>query len=204
MELHDALAQLSEIRIHVARTEPFRGYRAATTGFSALVAVAVALVQPVVVPHPGDHPVRYLQLWICAALLSSGVVALEMAIRCRRSGSPTAVRTTRLALEPLLPSLLAGASLTLVLVQFATESLWMLPGLWSLLFSLGIFASVRLLPRPTIWVAWYYLACGLGSLALAQGDLAFSPWAMGVPFGGGQILGAMVLFFTLERPDDRQ
>ena len=40
--------------------------------------------------------------------------------------------------------------------------LWMLPGLWSILFSLGIFASYRLLPRETFWLAVYYLAAGVG------------------------------------------
>jgi hypothetical protein len=45
--------------------------------------------------------------------------------------------------------------------------------------------------------AWY-VACGLASLALAQGPLALSPWTMGVPFGLGQILVAAVLRFSGE------
>ena len=34
-----------------------------------------------------------------------------------------------------------------------------------------------------------------------QGDNAFSPWQMGISFGGGQLLGAMILYWTLERTD---
>jgi hypothetical protein len=45
--------------------------------------------------------------------------------------------------------------------------------------------------------AWY-VACGLGCLAFAQGTLAFSPLAMGVPFGLGQLLVAAVLRFAGE------
>ena len=44
---------------------------------------------------------------------------------------------------------------------------------------------------------------GLVVLALANGDHAFSPLALGVPFGVGQILAAVVLYWTLERNHDR-
>jgi hypothetical protein len=77
----------------------------------------------------------------------------------------------------------------------------MLPGLWQVLYSLGIFASCRLLPRATFGVALFYLAAGLTSLTLARGDAAFSPWAMGLSFGIGQFLAAGVLYRTLECRD---
>ena len=89
--------------------------------------------------------------------------------------------------------------MTVVLLRAAPESLWMLPGLWQIFYSLGIFASCRLLPRPTFWVAVFYLGTGLAVLAPARGEAAFSPWAMGLPFGAGQMLAAIVLYRTLER-----
>jgi hypothetical protein len=204
MELQEALTQLSEIRLHVARTEPFRGYRAATAGFSAVVAVAAAAFQSLLIPAPGDHPQTYVLLWVVSAIISVAVTALEMVVRCRRSLSPTAGRMTWLAVEQFLPCTIAGAVLTFVLAVSAHDSLWVLPGMWGLMFSLGVFASCRLLPRPTIWVAWYYLACGALSLGFAQGVYAFSPWAMGVTFGGGQLLSAAVLYITLELPHGRE
>jgi hypothetical protein len=69
----------------------------------------------------------------------------------------------------------------------------MLPGLWQILFSLGVFASCRSLPRPMLAVAIWYLACGLACLVLAKGAYALSPWAMGVPFLVGQMLAAILL-----------
>jgi hypothetical protein len=90
--------------------------------------------------------------------------------------------------------------LACVLLYHAPECLWMLPGLWSILFSLGIFASWRLLPKPTFWVAVHYLIAGIGCLMLAKGEHAFSPWAMALPFGVGQLLAAGILYWTLERP----
>jgi len=75
----------------------------------------------------------------------------------------------------------------------------MLPGLWQIFYALGIFASCRLLPKPTFWVAVFYLATGLTVLAMAHDEAALSPWTMGFPFGVGQFLAAGVLYRTLER-----
>ena len=74
-----------------------------------------------------------------------------------------------------------------------------MPGLWQLLFSLGVFASFRLLPPATVWVALFYLASGTVCLTLREA--ALSPWAMGVPFGAGQLLAAAILYWALERND---
>jgi hypothetical protein len=71
----------------------------------------------------------------------------------------------------------------------------MLPGLWEVAFSLGIFASVRFLPRPLFSVGLWYLICGLMCLGIASGPRTLSPWSMGVPFGIGQLLIAAVLQF---------
>jgi hypothetical protein len=130
------------------------------------------------------------------SLLAAG---LEMMIRARNSSTTMTRELTWLALEQFCPSLLAGALLTVVLVRTAPESLWMLPGLWQIMYALGIFASCRLLPRPMFSVAVFYLGTGLSVLALAHGESALSPWSMGLPFGVGQILAALVLYCTLER-----
>jgi hypothetical protein len=71
----------------------------------------------------------------------------------------------------------------------------MLPGLWELVFSLGIFASCRFLPRPMFAVGLWYLAAALACLVVESGPRTLSPWAMGIPFGVGQLLVAAVLQF---------
>ena len=72
----------------------------------------------------------------------------------------------------------------------------MLPGLWQIVFSLGLFAACRSLPRPMFAAAVWYLAAGLAALAFANGAHAFSPYAMAVPYGIGQLYIAVVLYFT--------
>ena len=75
----------------------------------------------------------------------------------------------------------------------------MLPGLWMILFGLGIHASRRLLPRFSGLIAGYYLASGLFVLSLREWA-AFNPWTMGAVFGLGQFMAAGLLRST-ERAD---
>lgn len=203
MEVRQALAQVSEIHAHLARTEVFRGYRSLTVGFSGLVGLTAAMVQAAWLPQPTDRVGAYLTLWIGAAAINLIVVGVEIWSRARVAGMALTRRTTIFAVEQFLPSLAAGGLLTLVIAQRASESVWMLPGLWALLFSLGIFASCRLLPRAVSIAGVWYLFGGILALAWGQGEAALSPWIMGITFGVGQLLTAVILHVTLERFQDR-
>jgi hypothetical protein len=121
---------------------------------------------------------------------------------CKQSTCSLRHTNTQLAVGQFLPSVVAGGLVTLAIAQEATACSWMLPGLWSIFFSLGIFASYRLLPKATFWVGVYYLLAGVLCLVWAKDDFAFSPWAMGLPFGFGQLLSAAILYWTLERKFD--
>ena len=125
-----------------------------------------------------------------------------MVIRRGRRGRRCGREITWLAVEQFLPCLAAGGLLTVVLVRSAPEAFWMLPGLWQILFSLGVFASCRLLPRATFGVAVFYLSRAWRRWPSARGESAFSPWAMGLPFGAGQLFAAGVLYRTLECRDE--
>ena len=182
MELHEALTQITEIRLQMARTEVFRGYPGAPGGVLGGRGGGGGA-------GPGGHWSRtrssrssvYLSLWIGAAVVSVMSAVLEMAIRARNASSPLTRELTSLAMEQFIPCLVAGALMTLVLVRSAPQSLWMLPGLWQVLYSLGIFASCRLLPRPMFGVAVFYLLTGLTTLAVAQGDRRTRPLGHGPP-----------------------
>ncbi|MHC4548548.1 MAG: hypothetical protein ACYTEZ_07200 [Planctomycetota bacterium] len=203
MELREALAQITEIRLRMARAEIFRGYRAGPAALSGVVAFAAAGLQYALVPDPARQIAAYVALWVGAAALSAATAGLAMALYYRREAAPLERQTAWLAAEQFFPSVVAGALLTFTLARFAPASLWLLPGLWQILFSQGLFASRRLMPRAIVVVAIFYLATGLLCLALARGEHAFSPWAMGLPFGVGQLLAGAVLYRTLERNDGR-
>lgn len=203
MDLQEALSQISEIRQQVARSETFRGYRAAPVAFSGFVACLAAMFQYGLITDPAAQMTAYLSLWIGAALVSMFVTGVAMLWYCKQSTSSLSRANTKSAVGQFLPSVVAGGLVTVALFQQAPQSLWMLPGLWSIFFSLGIFASYRLLPKATFWIGVFYMTAGVLCLVWAKDDFAFSPWAMGVPFGLGQIMSAAILYWTLERkPDD--
>jgi hypothetical protein len=72
-----------------------------------------------------------------------------------------------------------------------------LPGLWAMVFGLGIFASRPYLPRTTGWVALYYLTAGALLLALTRE--ASSAWEVGGTFALGQLGTAAALTWNRER-----
>lgn len=202
MDLQEALTQISEIRQHVARTETFRGYQAAPVAISGLIACLDAVIQCRFIERPAEQMAAYLTLWVGSAILSMIITGVAIAIYCKRSTSPLTRTNTIVTVGQFLPCVVAGGLITFILYRHVYDSLWMLPGLWCMLFGLGIFASFRQLPKATFWVGVHYLAAGALCLMLARDDYAFSPWAMGVPFGFGQMLSAAILYWTLERKSD--
>lgn len=192
-DLQRALADITAIRSQIARETEFRGYGPATAALTGLVAVAAALGQAAWLDDAAARPMAFLTLWIATAGVAAALVAVEVVTRSRRLHSGLADEMIFGMLEQFLPAAAAGALLTLVLARFSPESLWLLPGLWQILFALGIFASGRMLPRSLFAAGAWYLLAGLTCLAFASGAHAFSPWAMGVPFGLGQLLVAALL-----------
>ncbi len=199
MELRHAISQISQIHAQMAASQMFRGYRSATALFSAAIAVCTAIIQSQLLEHPARHVGLYLLLWIAAATLSLMIIALEMILRCRRLNSDVQTRLTLLAVESFLPSLLAGGALTYLIFRFVAVAVWILPPLWMMLFSLGILASSRILPRATIYSGSYYLLAGIFCMVSFHGELMFNPWIMGLVFGIGQLATAAILYYTLER-----
>lgn len=203
MELREALDQISEIRERMARGQVFRGYRSITTGFTAVLALLTSGAQAMWVPKPSRDVDDYLWLWCAAALLSLLVVGVEMAVRAMRSGSALHRQMTMLAVDQFVPSLVAGALVTYAIGKFAGDSVWLMPGLWAVLFSLGVFASRRFLPRGVGLVGGFYLLAGLVCLATGRDGATLRPWTMAAVFGTGQLLAAGVLWWTLERSHGR-
>jgi hypothetical protein len=199
MELREALTQIAEIRRQMAKSDVFRGYRSAPVAFSGVLAIVAAAAQSHVVPDPTQDILRYLTLWIAVAMLSVMAVAVEMVTRMYLTRDRAFLEPMRLAIELFLPSVIAGLLVTVVLVRHSPQDIALLPGLWQVFFSLGVFASARLLPRPIFAIGGFYLCAGVTVLILSRGAVSLEPWCMGVPFGVGQLVSAAILYWTLER-----
>ncbi len=192
-ELRQALAEIRAIRTQVARGTQFRGYGPRSIAASGVLALGVAAVQARWFGRAGHDISEFLAIWVTTAAFSVLMSAWETVARARRVHDGFAKEMTHAAVEQFLPAIVAGLLLTVVLVRATPQATWMLPGLWELVFSLGIFASCRFLPRPMFGVGLWYLAAGLACLAIESSHQTLSPWAMGIPFGVGQLLVASVL-----------
>jgi hypothetical protein len=200
-DLHKALGDIGSIRRQVARSTEFRGYGPATFAGTAAFAVTAAVVQGRWVPEPSEHMESYLGIWIWTAVASAALIGAQMYKRSRRIHSGLADEMIRMAVEQFLPSAVAGALVTVVIVRYVPQATWIIPGLWQLISSLGVFSSCRFLPRPMVAAGAWYMLTGL--ICISLGDArALSPWAMGISFGMGQSLVAAILLFTATECSD--
>jgi hypothetical protein len=200
IDVREALAEVSSIRAHLARGTEFRGYGPRTVAMTGVLAGLVAILQSYLMPRTPYSIASGLLVWVGVAAACVALVSIEAVARARRVHDGMAMQMLHSALEQFLPPLVAGMLLMAVLLRFAPQELWMLPGLWQVLFSLGVFASCRFLPRPIFVAGVWYLASGMTCLAIDRGHAAFSPWEMGIPFGVGQLLVAAVLQRGYLRP----
>ena len=200
-DLDKALDDILAIRSQIAAGTAFRGYGPATVAATGGIALLTAVLQSQWLTDQTGQPLAFLASWTAAAVLSAILILVEMRARSQRHHSGLADAMIHQAVEQFLPACIAGVLLAFMLWKFAPDTLWMLPGLWQLLVGLGIFASVRTLPRTVALAgAWYFVA-GFAVLLLASQTHALSPWTMGLPFAVGQLLAAALLYFASGEDD---
>jgi hypothetical protein len=200
-DLQQALSEIHTIRNQVARGTEFRGYGPASIAVSGLLAFLVAALQTEWMAKTAKPDlVVWLGAWAATAAVSVLLTGTETFARARRVHVGLAREMVQSAVAQFLPAVAVGFLLTVVMMRVAVQECWMLPGLWELIFSLGVFASCRFLPWQMFAVGVWYLAAGLFCLAAGSATQALSPWSMGVPFGVGQLLVAAVLQFGYGEP----
>ena len=200
-ELQQALSEIHSIRTQVARGTEFRGYGPASIAASGILALVVAAAQTQWMAKSAKADlVIWLGVWAGTAVVSVFLTGLETFVRARRVHVGFAKEMVQSAVAQFLPAVMVGFLLAVVMMRVAPQECWMLPGLWELIFSLGVFASCRFLPRQMFAVGVWYLAAGLFCLVAGSATRSLSPWTMGVPFGVGQLLVAAVLQFRYGEP----
>lgn len=197
-DLDRALGEIRDLRRHAAQTAEFRGLGSLTLLITALLAVVTACLQPSLVGSPATHLLRYCIVWSTTAAVSASLIFTQTILRTRRYHSTLAGEMLEQSIAQFLPAAAAGCLLTVVVLTTAPLEGWMLPGLWQLIYGLGMFASCRTLPRGITGVAAWFLLSGLACLSLGNAR-ALSPWSMGFSYGVGQSLMAGVLLLRGRR-----
>lgn len=199
MRFSEALSQISEIHEHLAKGEVYRGFRSWPVALSGLCGLAAAALQDRLLP--ADEPVVILVYWLAVAAIGAVVGGCETAYNYLFRDDAFARRRTRKVVGQFVPCLAAGAAITYGLVRAEEALIPLLPGLWSILFGMGVFAARPYLPRAIGWVALFYLLAGFRMLIVAGDATALSGWSIGGTFATGQVAAALVLYWNLERND---
>jgi len=192
MEVRQAIADLAEVRDRLAKIQRFDGYSgsaAIASGFAALVAGAL---QFRLVPHPtgpAQHAV-YLALWLgCLGVALAINYGAILVWRARNRGAQARVQIRTVGMT-ILPAIVAGGVITFAFTSRGEYDL--LPGLWCVMYGLGIFASRAMVPHDVAYVAAGFGAFGT-LLLLIPGIGPLDWWVMPAAFGFGQIaIGAIV------------
>jgi hypothetical protein len=131
---------------------------------------------------------RWVFIWMCEAVLSVGISVYTMTLKAHAAGLPLWSEPARKIVFSFAPPLGVGALLTLVCYEH--HLIGLLPGVWLLLYGVGVVAagtfSVRIVP-----------VMGLAFMAVGTVALFASPaWAtacMAAGFGGLHLaFGALI------------
>ena len=197
MDVPRALDQIAAIHEQIAKGEVYRGYRSVPLAASGVIGYLAAWLQPTAF-GPAD-PVGFVLYWAAIACGAALVGASEIIYAYVMEDDASARRQTRRVVGQFLPSMAGGALITICFVRLGVMLVPLLPGVWAFCFGLGTFASRPYLPKATGWVALFYYAAGFMLLWMAHGPEAMSGWWVGGTFGTGQLFGALVLWWNLER-----
>jgi hypothetical protein len=197
-DLNRALVEIRSIRRQVAQTTEFRGYGPSTLFATAVLALLTGAAQAHWLPEPAANHGQYVALWLTTGIFCAALIATQMLTRANRLHSGMADEMIRMAVAQFLPAAIAGAILPLVLLHVTQSVFWMLPGLWQIIFSLGVFASCRCLPRPMLLVGIWFLLTGLACIGLGD-TRSLAPITMSGAFTVGMALVAAIHYLSARK-----
>jgi hypothetical protein len=147
------------------------GFGGIAMGATALFAALVAAGQPTTG--------RWLAVWLAEGALALAIGVFSLARKARSVQIPLLSRPGRKFALGLFPPMLAAALLTLVLYRAGLPAL--LPGVWLLMYGVGVVAggafSVRVVPAMGLCFV------GLGAVALFS-PIGWGNWLLAAGFGG--------------------
>jgi hypothetical protein len=187
MQVREALERLNLIHDQLTKSEVYRGFRVPTVAAVGFLGLGAAAIQPVL-PH-----LESVWYWMAIA---GACAALSMAAALHSYANREDEferRRTRRVMAQFLPCLVAGGAITAGLAR-APELIAFLPGLWAVLFGLGVVAARPHLPPATGMVGLGYIVVGAVLVLRAPAGLDPSPWSVGGVFGVGHLATALVLW----------
>ncbi len=172
------------IRGLMERATIYRAISAPPALVGGLLSLATAIV--LVATKAGDG--AFLVCW-GAVLTLTGVANLLFIRRdAARRGEPFISSGMKLAVFAILPSILAAAAFTIVLIKDGGVAFLPIP--WMIFYGLSLLATGNFAPRSIVFLGWSFLIAGTLALFavrfhddLAYAGFLFGSVAMGATFG---------------------
>ncbi|HEX9983160.1 MAG TPA: hypothetical protein VGF69_07845 [Thermoanaerobaculia bacterium] len=179
-----ALDDLRYIRSAVESAGEFTavsGRGGVAIGVTGLLAAVAAAAQTAL-------PMRWLAIWLTAAVIGTTIGVLSMAYKSRRAGVSLVSAPARRFALAFFPAIAAAAALTIVLISRAEFDL--LPAVWLLLYGVAISAGGALSVRVVPFMGLVLLLTGCAALLV---PFATANLLLGLGFGVVQIGGGLVI-----------
>jgi hypothetical protein len=187
MQVHEALDTVNRIHEHLTRAEVYRGFRVPAVAAVALLGLGAAVAASLFSAVP------FVWYWSVVAM-AGALIGFASALHAYLYREDEfARRRTRRVMAQFAPCILAGCAVTLALARMP-DQIALLPGLWAVLFGLGIIACRPHLPPAIGLVGFGYVAAGAALLLCASPGTDPSPWSVGGVFGLGHLATAFVLW----------
>lgn len=197
MEISKAVNQISEIHKHLAKSEIFYGYKPKTLLIVGIIAFLIAAIQTWwIIPVSN---IIFLVQWLVTGTIIAIIIGGNIIYNYLKSGSNFEIHQMSKVFLQFVPNMIAGFIITGVMLLLESSAIVFLPGIWAILFSLGIFSMRPYLPRMVGYVALFYLIAGAVLLYIVRYNLSFSPWGMGLTFGTGHIFASLILRLNIKR-----
>jgi hypothetical protein len=176
----DNLRFIRETMAAAATFTAVSGWGMMLIGVTAFIATGIAMM--------AGSTLRWVFIWMCEAVLSVGISVYTITLKARANGLPLWSEPARKIVFSFAPPMSVGALLTLVCYEHGL--LQLLPGVWMLLYGVGVVAagtfSVRII--PVMGLAFM----GVGTAALFAPP-AWGATCMAVGFGGLHLFfGALI------------
>jgi hypothetical protein len=178
-----AIESLEFIRTTMARSAPFT----AVPGRGGIAMGVVAAVAAVVSSRQTNDS-RWLAVWLVAAVVAAPVGFVAMRWKAKKYGISLWSAAGRRFAQGFVPALVAGAVLTIALIDAGRIDL--VPATWLLLYGAGVLAGATASVPVLAWLGAAFMVLGVG--AVFTGGVSRDIW-LGAGFGGLQIVFGVLI-----------
>jgi hypothetical protein len=188
--IHEALAQVQELKIRVINAQHFTGY----SGRCRVVSGTLALLAALVLSADWYPKTSTAHLLGWGVVLIVSVVVSYSAVLHWFLSDPDTKRDVRRLLPTVyaLPPLAVGGILSVALIRCGAYNA--LFGTWMCLFGLANLSSRQVLPKALWPLGLFYIVSG--TVCLFWPSLSFTnPWPMGIIFGIGEWIGGFIFHY---------